>query len=41
MTDTLMALFVMLQVVRLLKDKSVPYQFHVLDGIKYRKMGAP
>lgn len=30
-----------LQVVRLLNSKSVPYKFHILDNVKYRKMGAP
>ena len=29
------------QVVRLLNSKSVPYKFHILDNVKYRKMGAP
>lgn len=30
-----------LQVVKLLNEKTVPYKFHLLDGVKYRKMGAP
>jgi len=30
-----------LQVVRLLNSKSIPYKFHLLDNVKYRKMGAP
>ena len=29
------------QVVRLLKEKAIPFKFHVLDGVKYRSMGAP